>query len=501
MEAQRNKWMRHIKETLDVVSEAECAAHAALYMHGPIDFYFYEEFKCYIGDLAYVGSEGSETDLTTLRIRQTNTKFHVDSKYNLIFGLPGNIWSRYVIEDMISLDAFTTSENLYKDCAVRCDLHADKCDFFMYRTNDPYDCYLATSASEDDGSIVTLDDEFNSYHKESDSTSYVDGKFWTWTDNPRNWAKFIYSKTSSTHKNRCAFFCIYDDQCDFYVFWNSHCWFGNMTTTNGHSIVNNQDAQTIYFRTDQSKDGGVIANEFNEWTGNLNNANALMSNAYWEYNIYATYHDTIEANCARRCITSYRHTCMFYTFLHDHCQLGRYNYDGRQIHGGTTANTVYKYRTDYCMYSILKIIGSFKLTKTNFSAVESMIQDFKGSTNGDCANSGYRYTTSSYQSYYVDCDSWKWYRNSKYCHWRFYAPNAKRVTIDIREFESYDSSDSLRIYIGPTTSSYRIAWLYGRDVASSVVYSNIPSRVVSMYWYANHENNKRGFKGYITFSS
>ena len=341
--------MRHIKESLETVSEAECAAHAALYMHAPIDFYFFEDPNCHLGDLAYVGSEGSETDLTTLRVRQTNTKSHVDSKYNLIFGLPGNIWSRYVIEEMISLDAFTSSENLYKDCAVRCDLHADKCDFFMYRTNNPYDCYLATYASEDDGSIVTSDDEFNSYHKTSDSTSYVDGKFWTWTDNPRNWAKFIYSKTSSNHKNRCAFFCIYDDQCDFYVFWNSHCWFGNMTTTNGHSIVNNHDAQTIYFRTDQSKDNGVVSNEFNEWNGNMNNANALMSNSYWEYNIYATYSDTIEANCARRCITSYKHTCMFYTLLNDRCQLGRYTYDGRQIHGGTTANTVYKYRADYCM--------------------------------------------------------------------------------------------------------------------------------------------------------
>ena len=70
VEAQKNKWSRHVKETLDVVSEAECSAHAMLYMHGPIDFYFYEEAKCYIGDLNHVGSEGSESDITTLRIRQ-----------------------------------------------------------------------------------------------------------------------------------------------------------------------------------------------------------------------------------------------------------------------------------------------------------------------------------------------------------------------------------------------------------------------------------------------
>ena len=130
-----------------------------------------------------------------------------------------------------------------------------------------------------------------------------------------------------------------------------------------------------------------------------------------------------------------------------------------------------------------------------------MIQEFQGSTNGDCWNSGYRYTANTYQSYYVTSDSWKYYRNSKYCQWRFYAPNAKRVTIDIRDFKSNDIHDSLKIYIGPTTSSYRIAWLYGKDVSDSVVYSNIPSRVVSMYWYANDKDWSKGFKGYITFSS
>ena len=72
LQAQRNKWTRHIRETVeDVVSEAECGAHAALYMHGPIDFYFYEESKCYIGDLAHIGSEGADSDVTTLRIRQS----------------------------------------------------------------------------------------------------------------------------------------------------------------------------------------------------------------------------------------------------------------------------------------------------------------------------------------------------------------------------------------------------------------------------------------------
>ena len=141
------------------------------------------------------------------------------------------------------------------------------------------------------------------------------------------------------------------------------------------------------------------------------------------------------------------------------------------------------------------------IDKISSSAVTSMIQDFKGSTNGDCNHAGYHYTTDTYKSFYVTSDSWKYYRNHKYCSYRFYAPNAKRVKIDIRDFRSHDIHDSLRIYIGPTTSSYRIAWLYGKELDDVLVWENIPSRVVSMYWYANGEDTTRGFKGWITFSS
>ena len=42
-EEQDNFWSKHIRETLDVFSEAECGAHAALYRHSSIDYYVYLE--------------------------------------------------------------------------------------------------------------------------------------------------------------------------------------------------------------------------------------------------------------------------------------------------------------------------------------------------------------------------------------------------------------------------------------------------------------------------
>ena len=42
-EEQANFWSKHIRETLDVFSEAECGAHAALYRYYPIDYYVYLE--------------------------------------------------------------------------------------------------------------------------------------------------------------------------------------------------------------------------------------------------------------------------------------------------------------------------------------------------------------------------------------------------------------------------------------------------------------------------
>ena len=63
-------WTKHIRATLEVVSENECAAHAALCHDWPIDFYFYNENSCYLGDLAYTKEGTGGNTLHTIHIRK-----------------------------------------------------------------------------------------------------------------------------------------------------------------------------------------------------------------------------------------------------------------------------------------------------------------------------------------------------------------------------------------------------------------------------------------------
>ena len=93
-EAQENKWSRHIRESLDVISENECAAHATLYYSVDIDFYSYVEPKCHLGDLSYVKTGESTTSLTTVQIRKSYSLTHVNSVYNTVFDLPDFAWNR-----------------------------------------------------------------------------------------------------------------------------------------------------------------------------------------------------------------------------------------------------------------------------------------------------------------------------------------------------------------------------------------------------------------------
>ena len=62
----------HIKEEIEVLSEEECQAHAILYKDAAIDFYVYEEPKCYICDLSSTKEPMDEDDTTIIKIRTGN---------------------------------------------------------------------------------------------------------------------------------------------------------------------------------------------------------------------------------------------------------------------------------------------------------------------------------------------------------------------------------------------------------------------------------------------
>ena len=163
-DAQENKWSRHIRETLEVVSENECSAHATLYQDAPIDFYAYVEPKCHLGDLAYTKTGELMETINTLQIRSTNSLDHVNTVYDIIFDLPDFAWNRYMFE---TID-FESGEDS-TDCGVRCELHSSQCDFFAYSGTK---CYFGLY-SQTQGTDVTVPETIRTYHKSGKIHKYT----------------------------------------------------------------------------------------------------------------------------------------------------------------------------------------------------------------------------------------------------------------------------------------------------------------------------------------
>ena len=155
-DAQINKWSQHIKHSFDVVSENECAAHAALCVDGVIEFYIYDEPKCYLGDLSHVVTGQSETDSTTIRIHKKHALDHTNAVFDAQFPLPSEIWNRYMFEEMELQDG----EDL-ADCGVKCEVHNSQCDFFAFSTQA---CYFGLYSQTDDSDVI-LSEDIQTYHK------------------------------------------------------------------------------------------------------------------------------------------------------------------------------------------------------------------------------------------------------------------------------------------------------------------------------------------------
>ena len=155
-EAQEDKWSRHIRESLDVISENECAAHATIFQDAPIDFYSYVDPKCHLGDLAYVKTGESAIVLNTVQIRKSNALTHVNTVYDTIFDLPDFAWNRYMFENVELQDGEDVTE-----CGVKCELHKTQCDFFGHSGAK---CYFGIY-SQTDGTDVVDAEVMKTYHK------------------------------------------------------------------------------------------------------------------------------------------------------------------------------------------------------------------------------------------------------------------------------------------------------------------------------------------------
>ena len=156
--AQAKKWSRHIRKSLTVVNEPECAAHATLYDDPPIDFYHYDEenTKCYLGDLAHVTGPVVDSEETSeVRLRQPNVLDHTNTIYNEQWELMANEWNRYIFEVIDLADNEDVSH-----CGAKCELHSTGCDFFALKDSK---CYFGTYA-DDQKEVVNVDSNIQTYH-------------------------------------------------------------------------------------------------------------------------------------------------------------------------------------------------------------------------------------------------------------------------------------------------------------------------------------------------
>ena len=74
----------------------------------------------------------------------------------------------------------------------------------------------------------------------------------------------------------------------------------------------------------------------------------------------------------------------------------------------------------------------------------------------------------------------------------------KKIKLHLNEFTTRESSDSLRVYVGISTSSYNHKTIYrgynGEYDDYTVTYS---SDFLYLHWSTNAAMNQKGFEGYV----
>ena len=66
---QIKQWSTYIKEEIEVLNEEECQAHALLYKDAAIDYYVFEDSKCYICDLSSTKTPVDDDSTNEIKIR------------------------------------------------------------------------------------------------------------------------------------------------------------------------------------------------------------------------------------------------------------------------------------------------------------------------------------------------------------------------------------------------------------------------------------------------
>ena len=101
-----------------------------------------------------------------------------------------------------------------------------------------------------------------------------------------------------------------------------------------------------------------------------------------------------------------------------------------------------------------------------------------------------------FQQVTIRSDSWTGYGNSVRCYYSFHAPGATRIRLKLYSFESYNSNDKLKVYIGTGSGSYYWHGFYG-DAWENGYETTFETDFMYLYWYTNSYYTDVGFNGYI----
>ena len=261
-----------------------------------------------------------------------NALEYLNEAYNAQFNLPGSIWNKHIFETAETLDL--------SECGVICELHAANCDFFTY--NSPT-CYFGLY-SQEDGSEVEVADTLKTYHKTGLIDAYVNPKYWSWSDNTKRWQQYVYKSESSGHIRGCSILCMWDTECEFYVYLSGNCWFGKMDYS-GSLLTSATNSLEVFFKVG-SEDSGFISTEYTDRNG-IAGPSGIMAAGYWQKAIYWAGQDGdgLDSRCAKRCAMSQDNTCNFYIVKNSHCQLGRFNLNQNTFKGPMSDSDVIKLKS------------------------------------------------------------------------------------------------------------------------------------------------------------
>ena len=131
------------------------------------------------------------------------------------------------------------------------------------------------------------------------------------------------------------------------------------------------------------------------------------------------------------------------------------------------------------------------------SDLGSYINSNMGGSNRNCIGHGYHHLTGHGDWRTIRSESWEGYDSNTDCRWSFYAPGAKHLRVYIYQFWSHDAHDRFFARVGMGTGGgYQVLDLYGMRGDDDNDW-RFETNMLHIRWYTNHENQEKGWDGFV----